>query len=119
MSSFEISIRATWAMSWWDQCLFWQQPGTVFEDPVEGISAAHLLPDRTPLSDLASRSAERRRALVLYRMSSGEFVCLGTAWLDRMEPCSEPSSGRGVHCSRTFTLGVQTYSQTKTAKSFV
>lgn len=41
-----------------DRILFWQQPGVVFEDPRNGVDELTLLPDRTPLSELA---AEVRR----------------------------------------------------------
>lgn len=55
-----------------DRILFWQQPGLVFEDPRNGVDEQALLPDRTPLSDLAlrvrqsceSRSRERGLGIV-------------------------------------------------------
>lgn len=45
-----------------DRILFWQQPGVVFEDPRNGVDQQTLLPDRTPLTDLARRVRETCRS---------------------------------------------------------
>lgn len=41
-----------------DRILFWQRPGVMFEDPRNGVDQQTLLPDRTPLTDLARRGLE-------------------------------------------------------------